>query len=140
MCVCYSLSHVQLFRGPMDCSSPGSSVHGILQTRILEWVVIPSSRGSFRPRDQAHISYIDRGYLVDTLNLSSLLHSLPSLHICSVSLILCHYSSRLPSIENPDLSLGSCSPWAFLSRRSLILLLLTETKHTLVSFYVMTSA
>ena len=31
---------------PMDCSSPGSSVHGILQTRILEWVPIPSSRGS----------------------------------------------------------------------------------------------
>jgi len=30
----------------MDCSSPGSSVHGILQTRILEWVVISSSRGS----------------------------------------------------------------------------------------------
>jgi len=31
---------------PMDCSSPGSSVHGILQEKILEWVVMPSSRGS----------------------------------------------------------------------------------------------
>ena len=31
---------------PMDCSSPGSSVHGILQDKILEWVVMPSSRGS----------------------------------------------------------------------------------------------
>ena len=31
---------------PMDCSPPGSSVHGILQARILEWVPIPSSRGS----------------------------------------------------------------------------------------------
>ena len=31
---------------PMDCSSPGSSVHGILQARILEWVAMPSSRGS----------------------------------------------------------------------------------------------
>ena len=31
----------------MDCSLPGSSVHGILQARILEWVAIPFSRGSF---------------------------------------------------------------------------------------------
>ena len=30
---------------PMDCSPPGSSVHGILQARVLEWVAIPSSRG-----------------------------------------------------------------------------------------------
>ena len=36
----------------VDCSLPGSCIHGILQTRILEWVVIPLSRGSFRPRDQ----------------------------------------------------------------------------------------
>ena len=34
----------------MDCSPPGSSDHGILQARILEWVVMPSSRGSSRPR------------------------------------------------------------------------------------------
>jgi len=31
---------------PMDCSPPGSSVHGILQARTLEWVAMPSSRGS----------------------------------------------------------------------------------------------
>ena len=46
---------------PMDCSPPGSSVHGILQTIlvwILEWVVMPSSRGSSQPRDQTHISYV----------------------------------------------------------------------------------
>ena len=36
---------------PMDCSSPGFSVHGILQARILEWTDIPSSRGSSPPRD-----------------------------------------------------------------------------------------
>ena len=35
---------------PMDCSPPGSSVHGILQARMLEWVTMPSSRGSSRPR------------------------------------------------------------------------------------------
>ena len=36
---------------PMGCSPPGSSVHGILQTRILDWVANSFSRGSFRPRD-----------------------------------------------------------------------------------------
>ena len=42
----------------MDCSPPSSSVHGISQTRILEWVAISSSRGSSRPRDQTHISCV----------------------------------------------------------------------------------
>ena len=41
---------------PMDCSNPGSSVHEILQARILEWVAIPFSKGSSWPRDQTQIS------------------------------------------------------------------------------------
>ena len=41
---------------PMDCSQPGSSVHGILQAEILEWIGIPFSRGSSQPRDLALIS------------------------------------------------------------------------------------
>ena len=45
---------------PTDSSLPGSSVHGILQTRILEWVAVPSSRGSSRPRDGTHTSYVSR--------------------------------------------------------------------------------
>ena len=47
----------------MDGSLPGSSAHGILQTRILEWVTISSSRGSSPPRIQAHVSCIDRRVL-----------------------------------------------------------------------------
>ena len=43
---------------PMDCSPPGSYIHGILQTRIMEWVAMPSSRVSSQPRDQACVSYI----------------------------------------------------------------------------------
>ena len=43
---------------PMDGSPPGSSVLEVLQARILEWVVMPSSRGSSQPRDQTHVSYI----------------------------------------------------------------------------------
>ena len=43
---------------PVDCSPPGSSVHGILQERILEWVAISFSRGSSQPRDQTQVSRI----------------------------------------------------------------------------------
>ena len=48
---------------PMDCSSPGSSVHGIFQVRILEWVAASFSRGSFPSRDQTHVSCIGRQVL-----------------------------------------------------------------------------
>ena len=48
LCCVQSLSRVQFFvTSCMDCSPPGSSVHGILQARILEWVAMPSCRGSF---------------------------------------------------------------------------------------------
>ena len=43
---------------PMDCSIPGSSVHGIFQARVLEWVAISFSRGSSRPRDRTRVSCI----------------------------------------------------------------------------------
>ena len=43
---------------PMGCSPPGSSVHGILKTRTLEWVAMPSSRGSSRPRDPTCVTYV----------------------------------------------------------------------------------
>ena len=42
----------------MDCSPPGSSVHGIFQARILEWVAISSYRGASWSRDQTHISCV----------------------------------------------------------------------------------
>ena len=42
----------------VDCSPSGSSIHGILQARILEWVSISFSRGSSRPKDQTQVSYI----------------------------------------------------------------------------------
>ena len=42
----------------MNCTPPGSSVHGILQAVILEWVAMPSSRGSSWPRDQTCVSYV----------------------------------------------------------------------------------
>ena len=50
-------SHLTLCN-PMDCRPPGSSVHRILQVRILEWVAMPSSRGSSQPRDRTQVSCI----------------------------------------------------------------------------------
>ena len=43
---------------PMDCSLPGSFVHGIFQVRILEQIAMPSSRGSSRPRDWTQVSCV----------------------------------------------------------------------------------
>ena len=45
---------------PMDYRMPGSSVHGILQARVLQWFGMPSSSGSFWPRDWTLISYVSR--------------------------------------------------------------------------------
>jgi len=42
---------------PTDCSMPGSSVHGILQARILEWIALPSSRGSSQPGGLTGLNY-----------------------------------------------------------------------------------
>ena len=47
----------------MDCSPPGSSVHGIFKARILEWIAIPFSTGCSWPRDQAHVSHTGRQIL-----------------------------------------------------------------------------
>ena len=48
---------------PMDCSLPGSSIHGIFQARILEWVAISFSRRSFQPRDWTQVSHCRPGSL-----------------------------------------------------------------------------
>ena len=51
-------SVISYFVTPMDCSPPGSSVHGIFQVRILEWVAMAFSRGFSPPRDWTHVSCI----------------------------------------------------------------------------------
>ena len=60
ICVCVRLvaQSCPTLCDPMDCSLPGSSVHGILQARILEWVTMPSSKGSSQPRDRTQVSHI----------------------------------------------------------------------------------
>ena len=69
---------------PTDHNSPGSSFHGILQTRIPGWVAMPSSRGSSQPRDRTHTSYVScsgRRFLYHQYHLGSPSHILGS-YLC----------------------------------------------------------
>ena len=73
-CVCACI-HTQLcptLCNPMNCGPQGSSVHGIFQARILEWVVISYSRGSSPPRDQTCVSRIGRQIFCHWYHLGSL--------------------------------------------------------------------
>ena len=71
------LSRVQLFCDPTDCSLPGSSVHGISQARILEWVAISFFRRSSRLRDQTCLWH----WQVDSLPMN---HQKPLVRFSSV--------------------------------------------------------
>ena len=62
-CMCQVTLVVPSSFNPIDWSPPGSSVHGILQVRRLEWVAVPSDRGSSRPGDRTRISCIGRRVL-----------------------------------------------------------------------------
>ena len=55
-CYCLVFQSCPALCNSMDCSLPGSSIHGIFQARVLKWAVIYSSRGSSRPRDQTRLS------------------------------------------------------------------------------------
>ena len=94
---------------PMDCSLPGSSVHGILQARILEWVTISFSRGSSSwPRDRTRLhAMISLTILIlaqcliqvsyfSTLELKEMVQSADRTNLQKLS------SSSLP-LESPDL-------------------------------------
>ena len=59
-----ALSHGRL-RHAVVCSPPGSSVHGILQARTLEWAAVSFSRGSSRPRDRTWVSCISWNWQAD---------------------------------------------------------------------------
>ena len=62
---CVSCSVLSIFRNPVDCSPPGSSVHGILQARILEWIACPSpgNRHDSGIKPVSLVSCIDRQVL-----------------------------------------------------------------------------
>ena len=56
LCVCVIAQSCLILCDPRDYSPPGSTDHGILQARVLEWFAIPFSRGSSQPRDQTQVS------------------------------------------------------------------------------------
>ena len=91
---------------PMDCSPPGSSVHRILQARILEWVAISFSRGCSQPRDQTQVSALQADSLLSEplwKSLSSLRSLISHVSLCFVWHIndpLCSYTGR-PVCSSP---------------------------------------
>ena len=82
---------------PQDCSQPGSSVHGILQTRILEWVAISCSRGSYQFRDQTCVTFIC--CQVGSLSLDHLGSPKDVVHIHNGMLLLLLLPSRFSRVR-----------------------------------------
>ena len=68
---------------PMDCSPPGSSVHRILQARILKWVAIPFSQGSSQPKDQTRVSCIAGRFFIVWVTKEALISNSLSLNFLS---------------------------------------------------------
>ena len=105
----------QILCSPMDCSLPGSSVHGTFQVRILEWVAMPSSRGSSQPSDWTHVSGIAGGFFIhwatwEGLTMSLTPNKCPTLQILPQSWLLNNpaYSKYLliPSYSNVSITLS----------------------------------
>ena len=123
--VCLTLSD------PMDCTLPGSSIHGIFQASVLEWVAISFSRESSRPRDETQVSCIvgrrftvwaRKGHKVGVwINLPNYYQTLPTGCIQCHSLFL---TSRYETINfsTPFPTLGMYNPFSF-SHYSIIVVL-----------------
>ena len=90
----------------MDCSLPGSSVHGISQASILEWVAMPSSRGSSQPSDGTCVSYIScigRFFTTGTTSIDTYIHIYTHTS-CIVFCLLCLFLPQNRSVT----ILGGC--------------------------------
>ena len=88
----------------LDCSPPGSSVHGILQAGILEWVAISFSRGSSQPRDRTRVSCIAGRFFTNWATLMRILLSCSS----HSAFYFCHSALFLRSIVLVAMHLIPC--------------------------------
>ena len=128
VCVCVCVSPLvtrscQTLCDPMDCNLPGSSVHGIFQARTLEWVAVPSSRGSSQPRDLTFvccISFIGRCILTTVppeMDLAGITDALSGFqgHFSNLIISSLNCGCRLPSLSPLSTSAALSSPLLFLS-------------------------
>ena len=99
MCVgcCIVTKSWPILCDPMNCSPPGSSIHGISEARILEWVAISFPRGASRPRDGTHISHaVGRSFTAEPpgkprsvyMPLSLYIYMCVCIYLCDVLLFL----------------------------------------------------
>ena len=99
VCVCAELLQSCLtLSDPRDCSLLGSSVHGLLQARILGWVAISSSRGSSQTRDRTHVScifYTGRWILYCWATREALLHYNTCVYCSSLTSPVPHITYRV---------------------------------------------
>ena len=97
---------------PQDCSPPGSSVHGILQERILEWVAISFSRGSSQLRDQTWVSCIAGRFFTIWATREALASHIPY-HIPLISNSCCfcllNISLSCPAFPSPMTNMRCCA-------------------------------
>ena len=77
---------------PMDCGLPGSSVHGILQARRLEWVAIPFPRGSSQPRDWTQVSHIAGRFFTIWATMEAPSKTLSFQHEINTRMVAIHYT------------------------------------------------
>ena len=82
VCVCVCIQLCLTFCDPMDCSPPGSSVHGIFLARILECVAVSYPRGSSQPRDRTSVSYTSSNHWPHLIVQFENVVLFPSLVIC----------------------------------------------------------
>ena len=113
------LSRVSLFATLQNYSPPGSSVHGISQASILEWVAIPLSRGSSQPRDRAWVSHIvGRLFTIwvtrEVPLINKVMHNTSLIQSASISVIPLwasqHYQINQPEMILSFIMLFSTSP------------------------------
>ena len=109
LCCCVLAQSCLTLCDPMDCSPPGSSLHGILQARLLQWVAMPFFRGSSRPWDQTRVSCIGRRVLYHLSH-----HFLPLAgrqrnscsRVAALSLVTRWGLTLAPTVSPPDSSEG----------------------------------
>ena len=97
LCCAWPLSYVGLFATPWTVAHQAPLSIRILQARILEWVAMPSSRGSSQPRDQSQVSHIVGGFFTNwaTREVYAILFLLEALEIATIWLLTSHTQTHL---------------------------------------------